>query len=76
MAAGSAAERAARKELTRLERQIERAGEREAALHADLAANAADYAKLTELGGRLAAVEAERAELEERWLDVAGSLEP
>jgi ABC transport system ATP-binding/permease protein len=74
-APGSAAERAARKELERLDRQLARAGEREARLHAELAANATDYAKLTELGARLSAVEAEKAELEERWLDVASSLE-
>jgi ABC transport system ATP-binding/permease protein len=72
---GSAAERTAKKELDRLDRQIARAGEREAKLHAELAGNATDYEKLTELGAQLAAVEAEKAELEERWLEVAGSLE-
>jgi len=75
MAPGSAAERAARKELDRLERQIARAGERETKLHAELAANATDYEKLTELGAELSAVEAEKTELEERWLEVAGALE-
>jgi ABC transport system ATP-binding/permease protein len=74
-APGSAAERAAKKELDRLDRQIARAGEREAKLHAELAANATDYEKLTELGAQLAVVEAEKAGLEERWLEVAGSLE-
>jgi ABC-type multidrug transport system ATPase subunit len=72
---GSAAERAAKKELDRLDRQIARAGEREAKLHAELAANATDYEKLTQLGAQLAAVEAEKTDLEERWLEVAGSLE-
>jgi len=74
-APGSAAERAAKKELDRLDRQIARAGEREAKLHAELAASATDYERLTELGARLAAVEGEKADLEERWLEVAGSLE-
>jgi ATP-binding cassette subfamily F protein uup len=74
-APGSASERAAKKELDRVDRQIARAGEREAKLHAELAANATDYAKLTELGAQLAAVEAEKADLEEHWLEVAGSLE-
>jgi ABC transport system ATP-binding/permease protein len=74
-APGSAAERAAKKELDRLDRQIARAAEREARLHAELAANAADYAKLTALGAELSAAEAERAELEERWLEVASSLD-
>jgi ATPase subunit of ABC transporter with duplicated ATPase domains len=72
---GSAAERAAKKELDRLDRQIARAGQRETKLHAELAANATDYEKLTELGAQLTAVEAEKSDLEERWLDVASSLE-
>jgi ATPase subunit of ABC transporter with duplicated ATPase domains len=74
-APGSAAQRAAKKELDRVDRQIARAGERAAKLHAELAANATDYERLTELGAELAAVEAEKADLEERWLEVAGSLE-
>ncbi len=72
---GSAAERAAKKELDRLDRQIARTGEREARLHAELAANATDYERLTDLGTQLTAVEAEKADLEERWLEVASSLE-
>jgi len=75
LAPGSAAERAARKDLQRLERQIERAAAREDALHAELAANAADYEKLTELGAELRTVQGERADLEERWLEVASALE-
>jgi ATP-binding cassette subfamily F protein uup len=74
-APGSAAERAAKKELDRLERQIARAAERETKLHAELAASATDYEKLTELGAELSALEAEKAGLEERWLEVAGALE-
>jgi len=72
---GSAADRAAKKELDRLDRQIARAGERETKLHAELAANATDYERLTELGAQLTAVEAEKADLEERWLEVATALE-
>jgi ATP-binding cassette subfamily F protein uup len=75
LAPGSAAERAAKKELDRLDRQIARAGEREAKLHAELAASAADYERLTELGAQLSAVEAERTDLEERWLEVASALD-
>ncbi|MGH3280492.1 MAG: ABC-F family ATP-binding cassette domain-containing protein [Trebonia sp.] len=74
-APGSAAERAAKKELDRLDRQIARAAERVAKLHVELAANATDYEKLTALGAQLAAVETERTGLEERWLEVAGTLE-
>jgi ATP-binding cassette subfamily F protein uup len=72
---GAAAERAARKELQRLERQIGKASQREEALHEHLAAHAADYEKLTELGAELSVVQDERAALEERWLEVAGDLE-
>jgi ATP-binding cassette subfamily F protein uup len=75
LAPGSAAERAARKELERLERQIERAAAREDALHTELAANATDYEKLTELGAKLRTVHDEKADLEERWLTVASALE-
>jgi ABC transport system ATP-binding/permease protein len=75
LAPGSAAERAARKELERLERQIERAAAREDTLHTELAANATDYEKLTELGAKLRTVQAEKADLEERWLVVASALE-
>jgi ATP-binding cassette subfamily F protein uup len=71
----SAAERTARKELQRLERQIERAADRETALNEQLAANATDYEKLTELGAQLRVLQAEKAGLEERWLELASSLE-
>jgi ATP-binding cassette subfamily F protein uup len=71
----SAAARAARKELERLERQIDKASQRAEALSAELAANATDYEKLTELGAELRLLQAEKAGLEERWLEVASSLE-
>jgi ATP-binding cassette subfamily F protein uup len=71
----SAATRVARKELERLERQIDRAARREEALSAELAANATDYEKLTELGAELRVLQAGKAGLEERWLEVASSLE-
>jgi ATP-binding cassette subfamily F protein uup len=75
LAPGSAAERAARKELQRLERQIERTAAQEDVLSTELAENATDYEKLTELGAELRTVQAERAGLEERWLEVASALE-
>ena len=71
----AAGERNARKELQRLERQLDRLTQREATLSADLAANATDYEKLTTLGAELRATQAERADLEERWLTVAGTLD-
>ena len=74
LAPGSSAERTAKKELTRLERQIDKLSDREEELHAQLAAHAADYVKLTELGDQLRSVQDEKSALEERWLEVADSL--
>jgi len=71
----AAAERTARKELQRLERQLDRLTAREAGLSAELAANATDYEKLTSLGAELKATQAEKADLEERWLTVAAGLD-
>ena len=68
-------ERASRKELQRLERQIDRLSGREAQLGAQMADNASDYEKLTRLGADLRSVQAEKAALEERWLSVAADLE-
>jgi ABC transport system ATP-binding/permease protein len=65
------AQRAARKELQRLERQIDRLAARETELSAALAAQASDYQKLIELGAQLRGVQEEKARLEERWLAVA-----
>jgi ATP-binding cassette subfamily F protein uup len=65
------AQRAARKELQRLERQIDRLAARETELSAALAAQASDYQKLIELGAQLRGVQEEKARLEERWLTVA-----
>jgi ATPase subunit of ABC transporter with duplicated ATPase domains len=63
--------REAKKELTRLERQIGRLEQREAALHEQMAVNATDYAKIAELDGQLRAVRAERERTEEEWLTLA-----
>jgi ABC transport system ATP-binding/permease protein len=65
------AQRAAKKELQRLERQIDRLAAREEELTAELAASASDYEKLIELGAQLRAIQEEKASLEERWLVVA-----
>ena len=71
----AAGERTARKALQRLERQLERLSAREADLTEQLAANATDYEKLTTLGADLKATQAEKADLEDRWLTVAAELE-
>ena len=71
----AAEERSSRKELQRLERQLDRLTAREAGLAAELAANATDYEKLTVLGAELKAVQAEKSDLEERWLTVAAQFD-
>jgi ABC transport system ATP-binding/permease protein len=66
-----ARQREARKELARLDRQMERLAGRETELHEALAGAAADYARLLELGDELREVETEKASLEDRWLELA-----
>jgi ATP-binding cassette subfamily F protein uup len=72
--AGGAA-RAARKEVQRLERALDRLGEREAALHEAMAASASDHGRLRELQAELEALVAERETAEAAWLDAAEVLE-
>jgi ATP-binding cassette subfamily F protein uup len=67
----AARQRAARKELDRLERQLDRVSGQEAELTAALAEHASDYTKLIELGAQLRAVQEQKAGIEERWLTVA-----
>jgi ATP-binding cassette subfamily F protein uup len=67
----AAAGRAARKELARVERQLDKLRDREARLHDDLAAAATDHERVLELDTALRAVHEERAALEERWLELA-----
>jgi ATPase subunit of ABC transporter with duplicated ATPase domains len=63
--------RAARKELVRLQRQVDKLERREAELHELLAAHATDYERVTALDAELRAVCEERAEAEESWLELA-----
>ncbi|MDQ1689622.1 MAG: transport system ATP-binding/permease protein [Frankiaceae bacterium] len=63
--------RAAKKELARVERQIEKLTAREAALHDELALHAAEYEKVAVFDSDLRAVVAERERLEERWLELS-----
>ena len=66
------AQRAAAKELQAVERRLTRVGGAMAALHERMAAHdPSDYAGLTALGEELRALEAENAELEERWLELS-----
>ena len=63
--------RAARKELARLERQLERLAGQEADLQRRIAHQAADPGAFRELDGELRAVLAAKDDLETRWLEVA-----
>jgi ATP-binding cassette subfamily F protein uup len=68
---GAGAQRAARKEMARLERQIDRLTSREGELTVALAEHATDYVRLTELGAELRGVQDEKSRLEEQWLEAA-----
>jgi ABC transport system ATP-binding/permease protein len=70
----AARRRAGQKELGRLERQLAAVSAREAELTAALAASASDYEALIDLGAQLRAVQAEKAGLEDRWLELAEEL--
>jgi ATP-binding cassette subfamily F protein uup len=63
--------RAAQKELQRIERQLDRIGEKESRLHDEIARHATEFEKVAELDAQLRALAAERDELESRWLELA-----
>jgi ATP-binding cassette subfamily F protein uup len=63
------------RELARLEREIERSGERETALHEQMAAHATDHSRLAELQSELELLLAEREALETKWLEISQALE-
>jgi chromosome segregation ATPase len=69
--AGAADQRAAKKELARLERQIAKLDQREAQLHEQMATHATDYEKVSTLDAELRGVLAERSGAEEAWLELA-----
>jgi ATP-binding cassette subfamily F protein uup len=72
---GSAGERAARKTIDRIDKQLQRIAVREAELHDELAANASDHEKLAVLSAELQQLAAEKDELEGEWLEAAAVLE-
>ncbi len=71
---GSAEERAARKTVARLDKQLEKVAAREQALNAEVLEHMGDHERLAELSRRLDALAAERESLEEEWLEAAESL--
>jgi ATP-binding cassette subfamily F protein uup len=63
--------RQAKKDLARLERQMEKLSDREAKINESLAEHGSNYDKLVELEAQLKAVQQEKAETEEAWLELA-----
>jgi ATP-binding cassette subfamily F protein uup len=72
---GSADERTARKTIARIDRQLERIAEREAALNAEMAEHLTDHEKLGVLSQELHALAEEKDALELEWLEAAAILE-
>ena len=67
---GGGDSRAAKKELSRVEREIARLDKKERELHAALAAAAADFGKAAALDEQLRGVHAEKVVLEDSWLEL------
>jgi ABC transport system ATP-binding/permease protein len=72
---GGGEERAARKTLARVDKQLERITVQEAALNAEIAAAASDYAALAALTEQLQLLSQQRETLEHEWLEAAALLE-
>ncbi|MEP6666182.1 MAG: ABC-F family ATP-binding cassette domain-containing protein [Nocardioidaceae bacterium] len=70
-ASGSATERAAKKELAKIERQLSRIGTRIDGLHATMAQHGSEYEKLADLNDEVQRLASERDRLELAWLDAA-----
>jgi ATP-binding cassette subfamily F protein uup len=70
-AVSAADARAAKKELQRIERQLDKLSGREAELHRQIAENATDFGKVAGLDAELRELVGEREELELRWLELA-----
>ncbi|MFG2630922.1 ABC-F family ATP-binding cassette domain-containing protein [Streptomyces sp. NPDC048473] len=65
------AARAAKKELQKVERQLDKISTRETTLHAQIAEHATDFENVAKLDAELRELVAERDELEMRWLELA-----
>ncbi|MFJ7066518.1 ABC-F family ATP-binding cassette domain-containing protein [Streptomyces sp. NPDC101115] len=63
--------RAAKKELQKVERQLDKISDKESKLHTQIAENATDFEKVAKLDAELRELAGEREELEMRWLELA-----
>ncbi|WP_258343348.1 ABC-F family ATP-binding cassette domain-containing protein [Saccharopolyspora gregorii] len=70
-----AQERAARKDLAKLERQLDKLGKKEQDLHVKLAEAATEPERLQGLNAELRALSQEKDDVEARWLELADQLE-
>ncbi len=67
--------RAARKEVARLERAMEKLAARETALQSEMVEAATDHVRLADLQEELEAARTEREELELAWLEASELVE-
>ncbi|MFG6195007.1 ABC-F family ATP-binding cassette domain-containing protein [Nonomuraea sp. JJY05] len=67
-------ERELRKELNRLERQLDKLSDQESRLHAAMADAASDYEKLGSLDAQLREITAQKDTIEAEWLEAADRL--
>ncbi|MYS07033.1 ABC transporter ATP-binding protein, partial [Streptomyces sp. SID6041] len=63
--------RAAKKELQKVERQLDKLSDKEGKLHGRIADNATDFELVAKLDAELRELAGERDELEMRWLELA-----
>jgi ATP-binding cassette subfamily F protein uup len=67
----AADQRAAKKELQKIERRLDRISDQESTLHAQMAEDATDFTRVAELDAKLRELTGERDDLETRWLELA-----
>ncbi|HET8617001.1 MAG TPA: ABC-F family ATP-binding cassette domain-containing protein [Actinomycetales bacterium] len=67
----AAAQRAARKEMARVERLLSRLADTESRLHAEMAARATDHEAVVALDAQLRELQSQREEAEAHWLEAA-----
>ncbi len=72
---GAADARAAKKELSRVEREIGKLDKREGELHTQLAQSATDFEAVAALDEQLRSVQADKAALEDAWLELSEAVE-
>ena len=72
---GGAEERAARKTIARIDKQLKRIASREARLSEEMATHAADHEKLAALSTEAHDLALEKEQLEVEWLEAVSSLE-